>query len=122
VAQAAPPARLRPNTAEIYKAKVADLAASLNAPEIRAEASDAVRSVIDRVVLTPDAMAPDGLAAALYGDLAMILTLAAQENTLSSRRRSAESGTNKKLPRTDVRGSLLSVVAGIGFEPMTFRL
>jgi hypothetical protein len=40
--------------------KVADLEASLNAPEIRAEASDALRALIEPVVLTPDADAPDG--------------------------------------------------------------
>jgi hypothetical protein len=36
-----------------------------------------LRTPIDRVVLPPDAAAPDGLAAELRGDLAMILSLAA---------------------------------------------
>ncbi len=38
------------------------------------EASDALRALIEKVVLTPE---PDGLAAELHGDLAMILAAAA---------------------------------------------
>ena len=64
------PVRLLPDAAAIYAAKVADLETSLNAPEIRAEASEALRCLIERVVLTPDPTAPDGLAAELHGDLA----------------------------------------------------
>jgi|HubBroStandDraft_1064217.scaffolds.fasta_scaffold202720_2 hypothetical protein len=71
----APAIRLHPNTGHICRAMVADLEASLNAPEVRAEASDALRALIERVVLTPDADAPDGLRAELYGDLAEILRL-----------------------------------------------
>ena len=44
-----PVIRLHPNAADIYRAKVAGLEASLNAPEIRAEASDALRALIERV-------------------------------------------------------------------------
>jgi site-specific DNA recombinase len=65
-----PTIRLHSNAAYIYVATVADLEASLSAPEIRAEASDAVRALIERVVLTPDADALDRLRAELYGDLA----------------------------------------------------
>jgi hypothetical protein len=43
-----PPVRLLPNSASIYAAKVADLEASLNAPDIRAQASEALRSLIER--------------------------------------------------------------------------
>ncbi len=51
----APRVRLHPNAADIYRAKVADLEASLNAPEIRLEAAEALRSLISRIVLAPDA-------------------------------------------------------------------
>jgi site-specific DNA recombinase len=61
----APVIRLRPNAADTYRAKVADLEASLHAPEIRAEASYALRVLIECVVLTLDADAPDGLRAEL---------------------------------------------------------
>ena len=68
--------------------------------------------------LTPDATAPDGLAAALHGDLAVILALA----MAPEREHRPPPGEGTTPPRTAVSGSLLSVVAGIGFEPMTFRL
>jgi hypothetical protein len=62
--------------AEIYKAQVANLETALNDPEIRAEASEALRSLIEKVVLTPDVQSPDGLSAVLHGELATILSLA----------------------------------------------
>jgi site-specific DNA recombinase len=100
---------------------VANLEASLNAPEIRAEASDALRALIERVVLTPDLDAPDGLRAELYGDLAEILRLG--ETGLDPSRCQTNGGlNNKKPPRAEVLGGQLSVVAGAGFEPAAFRL
>ncbi|MCB5946115.1 hypothetical protein LI953_15335, partial [Acidocella sp. KAb 2-4] len=71
-----PTVRLHPNAAALYAAKVADLQASLNEETIRAEAADALSGLIEKVVLTPDATAPDGLRAELHGDLAAILHLA----------------------------------------------
>ena len=124
LAQAATPAprvRLHPNAAEIYRAKVADLEASLNAPEIRLEAAEALRSLISRIVLTPDAAAPDGLAAELHGDLATILRLAAErQGGKAALRRAVGAKTNP--PEQAFSGGQLSVVAGTGFEPVTFRL
>jgi site-specific DNA recombinase len=113
-----PPVRLHPNAAAIYAVKVAELEASLNAPEIRAEAANVLRSLIERVVLVDDAAAPDGLRAELHGDLATILLLAAPAEQAGRR-----PGGRKETPQgTCVPGGQLSVVAGIGFEPMTFRL
>ena len=97
---------------------MAALEQSLNAPDIRHEAGEALRQLIEKVVLTPDATAPDGLAAALHGDLAVILTLAMAPER-EKRPLPSEGATSQG---TAVSGSLLSVVAGIGFEPMTFRL
>jgi site-specific DNA recombinase len=51
VSKATTAIRLHPNAADIYRSKVADLEASLNAPDIRAEASDALRALVERVVL-----------------------------------------------------------------------
>ncbi len=109
---------------------MAELEASLFAPAIRNEAGAALRGLIERVTITPDAAAEGGLRLELEGDLAMILALAAGGVTSSaregSRSRSADgrndAAQNEKLPRTCVLGSLLSVVAGTGFEPVTFRL
>jgi site-specific DNA recombinase len=105
----APRVRLTSGAADIYRAKVADLEASLNAREIRAEAAEALRSLIERVVLTPDPTAADGLAAMLHAELATILSLASGAQI-------------DKLPSTFVLVSQLSVFAGTGFEPVTFRL
>ena len=55
---------------------MANLESALNDPEIRAEAAEALRSLIEKVVLTPDAPSPDGLSALLHGELATILALA----------------------------------------------
>ncbi len=130
-AEAAPsPVRLHPDAASLYRTQVAELEASLFAPAIRDEAGTALRGLIERATITPDADAEGGLRIELKGDLAMILALAPGGVTSSaregSRSRSAdgrnEAAQNEKLPRTCVLGIQLSVVAGTGFEPVTFRL
>src|SRR6185437_358926 len=120
----APPTKvqLHPNAAEIYRAKVADLQASLAAPHIRAEAAGALRSMIARVVLTPDDTAPDRLRAELHGEIITILHAASGADATSVRGSSDGRVRNEKLPGTGVPGSRVSVVAGTGFEPVTFRL
>ena len=106
----APPPALSARGAEIYMEHVADLEAALNDPANRDEAGDALRGLIEKIVLTPDPTAEGGLSAMLHRELASILNLA------------AEPGHNRKLPGTGVPGSQLSVVAGTRFELMTFRL
>jgi hypothetical protein len=110
----APPARvhLHPNAAEIYRAKVADLQASLAAPAIRVEAAEALRSMIARVVLTPDDDAPDRLRAELHGELATILQAASGVDVTSSRGPANWTARNEKLAGTGGPGSQLPVVAG----------
>jgi DNA invertase Pin-like site-specific DNA recombinase len=100
------PIRLHPNLPDLYRRKVAALTEALNRPDAAAEAGDLIRGLIDRVVLTP---ADGALRAELRGDLA---TLAAF----------AEGRANKNPGAAGAGPGLLSVVAGIGFEPMTFRL
>jgi hypothetical protein len=116
-AKPAPLVRLNRRAADIYRTKVGDLVASLNAEEIRLEAAEALRSLIDRVVLTPDPSAPDGLAVELHGALATILALASEPPTAATRHRTEPGGQNEKPPRTGVLGGQLSVVAGAGFGP-----
>lgn len=110
----AKPARLHPNAAETYRAKVADLETSLNAPEIKLEAVEALRGLIEKVVLLPEPGAPDGMTAELHGDLAEILVLASEPERVRGRIRG---GVRTKNPqRTDVPGGLLSVVAVTGYQ------
>ncbi|HEX7073859.1 MAG TPA: hypothetical protein VF226_07440 [Hyphomicrobiaceae bacterium] len=71
------PVLLHPNMATHYRSQVARLVAILNDERNRAEAADILRSLIDRIELTPDAEGK--LEIDLYGDLAGILSLAANK-------------------------------------------
>ena len=65
-----PAPRLHPNIAEVYRDKVAHLVSALNDDGTRAEASEAIRALIDEVRLAPE----DGaLKIELYGELAALL-------------------------------------------------
>ena len=90
-----------------YHSKVSNLADALNKPSVRCEAAEALRVLIDQVVLTPSA---EGYDIDLHGDLAGILALASAQNA--------------KTAVADVAGAVsqVSLVAGVGFEPTTFRL
>jgi site-specific DNA recombinase len=68
----APAVRLHPNLAQIYRDKVARLHEELNRPELREEASAAIRSLIEEVRLVPtDGKLEIELAGALAGILAL---------------------------------------------------
>ena len=102
IAQAAEaPPTLHPGLAQVYREKVAGLAGALNAEATRAEAAEIIRSLIDEIRLIPDQGA---LVIELVGALAGILALA------------------QKRPRSGTAGAQLTMVAGAGFEPATFRL
>ena len=105
----APPPLLHPNMSKIYRERVSALAESLARAEDKAEAAEVLRTLIDQITLVPDG---EELAIELRGDLAGILRLGKQEETdfLS------EAGALDDLL------SQLSLVAGAGFEPATFRL
>jgi site-specific DNA recombinase len=107
--EAPSPISLHPNLPALYRRKVEDLEKLLTDPELAAEAMDAIAALIRRVVLTPRADAP-GLDAVLHGDLAEILALC------------DGAGPNDRRPAVGTAGRQVSVVAGAGFEPATFRL
>jgi site-specific DNA recombinase len=86
---------------------------ALNDPAIKDEAAEVLRGLIDKVVLTPRAGAA-GLDAVLHGDLARILALCAEAEGRKSPKR--------RQPSRGGEGCVVSVVAGVGFEPTTFRL
>ncbi|RWL89325.1 MAG: recombinase family protein [Mesorhizobium sp.] len=105
-----PPPLLHPNMAEIYRQRIAALYESLKNEDGKAQAAEVFRTLVDQVTLVPDKAE---LAILLRGDLAAILRFAA----------------NKKNPdvlsEVGVVDDLLSqgsLVAGTGFEPVTFRL
>jgi hypothetical protein len=59
--------------ADLYRRKVSNLAAALSAPDIRAEAAELQRGIVERIELQP---AGKGYEILLRGDLAGILTVA----------------------------------------------
>ena len=69
-----------PNLPDLYRRKVQALEQVLDSPD-RAEALDLIRSMIDRVVLTPRKNA-GGLEAHLHGDLAAILAACSEAQTV----------------------------------------
>jgi hypothetical protein len=70
-----PPLRIHPNLAKLYERKVRELEKGLNDDSIKAEASELLRSLIERVVSTPATDALDGIEAELHGDLAAIIAI-----------------------------------------------
>ena len=97
------PVLLHPGLAQMYKKKVADLTAVLNDPETKAEATAIIRSMLSEIRLSP---IEGALEIELVGELAGLLRLG-QKETASKRYASGRSVT---------------LVAGVGFEPTTFRL
>ena len=90
---------------ELYRSKVDRLAEALNAPDTVAEAAEIMRGLIDCIVLTPKG---NILRAELHGDLAVLARFA--------------QGKEGRAESTGDSALRLSVVAGVGFEPTTFRL
>jgi len=96
---------IHPNLAEVYRDKVENLSALLNDQDYKAEAFENIRSLIDEVRLVPRGGRLD---VELKGELAGILGLC---------------DANKKPASSyEVRAEQIKVVAGVGFEPTTFRL
>jgi site-specific DNA recombinase len=101
---AAPVARplFHPNLGEAYRHKVDALHTSLNDDEARPQAIEILRSLIERV----DVRWEDGEPVAdLSGDILKLIALPSKESALD-----------------DDIGRSVKVVAGVGFEPTTFRL
>ncbi len=91
---------LHPNLSELYRRKVEDLHESLNDPAIRQEAIELLRELIEAITVMPS---EDGYEIELIGDVVNMITLP-DGNVPDPYRRSVK------------------VVAGVGFEPTTFRL
>ena len=66
------PLVLHPNLPAVYRGKVEKLADALNAPSTAAEAGEIIRSLIERIVLTP---VEGGLQGELFRDFAVIMAM-----------------------------------------------
>ncbi len=64
---------VHPSMADVYRKKVEQLAGALQSEDSRTEASEALRTLIDSIVLTPDG---SQLRIEVRGSLATMLTLA----------------------------------------------
>jgi site-specific DNA recombinase len=102
-ADEAPPL-LHPEMADLYRQKVTTLAQALEQPETRTEATEALRGLIDAIILTPN---DGGLRIQLKGNLAAMLSAATNA---------------KRSPETGDLSLQVEMVAGAGFEPATFGL
>ncbi|WP_374450308.1 recombinase family protein [Stella sp.] len=112
------PIRLHPNLPVLYRQKIETLEAALAPEDTRTEAADILGSLIEKVVVTPDPEAPDGFRAELHGDLAQLLGWANGAPLVPA----LSVPQTPKRPPPFGNGRELSVVAGTGFEPVTFRL
>ena len=100
-----PPPLLHPSMALQYRKRVQQLYEALQdeEEEKRIEAADILRSLVDKIVLTP---VEGKVEIDVQGDLAGILTISAQT----------------KNPAGGAGQSQVKMVAGAGFEPAAFRL
>ena len=114
---AQPPPLLHPNMADLYREKVTQLARGLEHEESRTAAAEALRGLIDAIVLTPQ---EGELRIELQGNLAAMLKAAQAQNTGASLAPLGRWGDERSPGDDDLVQIML--VAGAGFEPATFGL
>ena len=95
--------RLHPNVAEIYRKRVGSLQDALADPATKAEAIEILRGLIERIAVSATG---DGFTIELVGEIANMVRLS----------------TGAKSLEIEPFRSSVKVVAGVGFEPTTFRL
>ena len=91
-----------PDLIAVYRQRVGELSVSLDDPALWQEAAEALRGLVERIVHLP---ADGELRFEPVGELAGILALGKGER-----------------PRPFGQGRQTTLVAGVGFEPTTFRL
>jgi site-specific DNA recombinase len=102
-AAAPAPITIHPNASEIYRRKVEALQEALTAADTRSSAAEALRALIDEIRVTPEG---SGQVIEIVGELSSLLQLSGSKNAAFV----TEAARSTKL------------VAGRGFEPLTFRL
>ena len=131
------PILFHPKLSDRYHDEIKQLLNLFNQEEHRSEAADLLRSLVDKIVISPKGASHEGVVVDLHGDLAGILQVATKgdkpliKNGLSyfnptnkQEKLVAEARASKNLidVSTTQDKSQESVVAGVGFEPTTFRL
>ena len=97
---------LHPNIGELYVRKIGDLKSLLQNDTTKHQATEIIRSLIEKIVVSPTAQRGKS-DVVLHGALASILSYAND----TTQRGAVSSGVGRVL-----------LVAGAGFEPATFRL
>ncbi len=117
---AAPPSnatlRIHPKMADTYHTRIKTLIDRLAEPDSDSDAKEEIRSLIDKIVVTPVPTGGKRMAAQLqvHGALAGILSMSlAMKEVPEKQKTSCEQ---------EVMQSIVFMVAGVGFEPTTFRL
>jgi site-specific DNA recombinase len=115
------PPLLHPSMAERYHTQVKNLLEALNAEDSRPEAAELIRSLIEKIVLTPDER-EDRLVVDLHGDLAGILAISASHPSHLKFDETEILKHKKLLEPVKASGAFetddqqVSVVLGAGFE------
>jgi len=99
---------IHPNVAELYRRKVSELQALLVDDASRSDAMDTIRGLIARIDVHPGAKRGEPRVV-LVGALASLLNFACAPKTITANGESVDGGR-------------VLMVAGVGFEPATFRL
>ncbi|WP_425506408.1 recombinase family protein [Sulfitobacter undariae] len=92
------------NIGQVYRMKIRQLTDGLSDPAIRLKAIETIQSLIDHIKITPT---NTGFDVELHGELGAVMEMVDQ---------------NERRPAEQTAGRSLTVVAGVGFEPTTFRL
>jgi site-specific DNA recombinase len=125
-AQASPaPLRFHPKMAETYRDRVGTLIRGLGREKGLEETREALRGLIDKIVLEPRADG-DGFDIDLHGALAGLLRLATgveqrQGSDVRKKSTNANGPAGAGMEGVDIIEEIV-LVAGTGFEPVTFRL
>lgn len=114
------PPLLLPNMGKHYQEKVSKLITLFRNPEHHGEVVLTIRGLVEKIVLTPTGNGQE-LSADLHGDLAGILSLASGKAKASE---DVETMADQILMVSGMHqtGGTGKMVAGRGFEPLTFRL
>ncbi len=119
------PVRLHPKMSETYRERVAALIRGLAESEGMEEAREAIRGLIEKIVLTPRTDGP-GLMIDLHGALASLLLLATGAPVHRVARMASGGQNDKSSAGAELQGfdivDKTVLVAGTGFEPAAFRL
>ena len=121
---------LHPSMSARYRKAVAEFRITLADQSAQHEAVEILRSLIDRIVLHPSSDEPSGFVMDIEGDLAGILSLCQTNkkaaglspDDLLQIKLVAGARSGHDLPAEDDSGGQMKLVAGVGFEPTTFRL